>query len=108
MISRWSEWKRFPRAERGENIEAPISPGLYEVRIASTQAMFTFGIADNIALTLSVLPSKPRSFRTWFSRPLVRPPELEYRTCATSTKAEAKMAAEGMLSRRDNYLRGAA
>ena len=34
MISTWSEWKRYPRAERGENIEAPISPGIYEVRYA--------------------------------------------------------------------------
>src|SRR5581483_9457080 len=27
MISTWSEWKRYPRAGRGENLEAPISPG---------------------------------------------------------------------------------
>ena len=32
MISTWSEWKRYPRAGRGENIEAPITPGIYEVR----------------------------------------------------------------------------
>jgi hypothetical protein len=36
MISTWSEWKRYPRAARGENIEAPISPGLYEVRFAGS------------------------------------------------------------------------
>ena len=28
MISTWSEWKRYPRAGRGGNIEAPITPGL--------------------------------------------------------------------------------
>ena len=32
MISKWSEWKRYPRPGRGENIEAPITPGIYEVR----------------------------------------------------------------------------
>jgi len=31
MIARWSEWKRYPTPLRGENIEAPIGPGLYEV-----------------------------------------------------------------------------
>ena len=36
MISTWSEWKRYPRPGRGDNLEAPISPGIYEVRIAGT------------------------------------------------------------------------
>ncbi len=29
MISTWSEWKRYPRVGRGENIVAPISPGIF-------------------------------------------------------------------------------
>ena len=39
MISTWSEWKRYPRPGRGENLEAPISPGIYEVRIAANGAV---------------------------------------------------------------------
>jgi hypothetical protein len=35
-------------------------------------------------------------------------PELEYRTCATSTKADAKTAAERMIGRRETYMSGAA
>jgi len=31
-------------------------------------------------------------------------PELEYRTCATSSKADAKAAAERMIGRRDTYM----
>ena len=109
MISRWSGWKRFPRAHRGENIEAPICPGIYEIRIASSGALFSFGVSDNVAQTLSGLPLKPRSFRTWFAkRDQDLPPDLEYRTCTTSTKAEAKAVADGMIGRRDNYFRGAA
>lgn len=108
MISRWSEWKRFPRA-RGDNIEAPICPGIYEVRIASTGATFAYGTSDNLAQTLATLPLKARSFRTWFSRrAAVLIPELEYRTCATATRADAKAAADGMIGRRDTYMRGAA
>ena len=55
MITTWSEWKRYPRAGRGENIEAPISPGLYEVRFAGTGALHSFGAVDNVAQALSLL-----------------------------------------------------
>ena len=104
MISTWSEWKRYPRAGRDENIEAPITPGIYEVRDAATGALHSFGAVDNVAQALSQLGSK-----SWFGR---RGPatmqELEYRTCATSTKADAKAAAERMIGRRETYMSGAA
>ncbi len=109
MIGRWTEWKNFPKAERGEHIEAPIGAGIYEVREALTGALFAFGSADSVAQTLAGLTTRPRSFASWFG--LGRPPRnanLEYRTCATSTKAEAKIAAEGMIDRRETWLRGAA
>ena len=36
--------------DRGDNLEAPISPGIYEVRIAGTGALHSFGAVDNLAL----------------------------------------------------------
>jgi hypothetical protein len=106
MISKWSDWKRYPRAGKGENIEAPISPGIYEVRVAGTGALHAFDAVDNVAQALALLPvsSKP-----WFGRrePATLP-ELEYRTCATSTKAAATAAAERMIGRRETYMSGAA
>ena len=47
--------------------------------------------------------------KSWFGRrdPATLP-DLEYRTCATSTKADAKAAAERMIGRREIYLSGAA
>jgi hypothetical protein len=109
MIGRWTEWKRFPKAERGEQLEAPIGPGIYEVREASTGALFAFGSADSVAQTLAGLTTRPRSFASWFGFGApARDANLEYRTCATSTKAEAKIAAEGMIDRRETWLRGAA
>jgi hypothetical protein len=106
MISTWSEWKRYPRATRGENIEAPISPGLYEVRFAGSGALHTFGAVDNVAQALSMLPVSSKS---WFTRrEPVAMPDLEYRTCATSSKADAKAAAERMIGRRETYMSGAA
>ena len=106
MISTWSEWKRYPRAGRGENLEAPISPGVYEVRFAATGALHSFGAVENVAQALALLQAASRS---WFGRRgRMETPDLEYRTCATSTKAHAKAAAERMIGRRETYLSGAA
>jgi hypothetical protein len=106
MISTWSEWKRYPRAGRGENLEAPISPGIYEVRYASTGALHSFGAVDNLAQALALLSI---GSKWWFARrEPAKTPELEYRTCSTSTKADAKAVAERMIGRRETYLSGAA
>jgi hypothetical protein len=106
MISTWSEWKRYPRASRGENIEAPISPGIYEVRFAGSGALHSFGAVDNVAQALSMLPVASKS---WFARrEPIEMPDLEYRTCATSSRADAKAAAERMIGRRETYMSGAA
>jgi hypothetical protein len=109
MISCWSEWKRYPRPGRGENIEAPISPGIYEVRVAATGALFTFEAVDNIAQALSQLPVGRKSLTSWFGLRDASPmPELEYRICATSTRADAKAALERMVGRGQTYLKRAA
>ena len=106
MISTWSEWNRYPRMGRGENIVAPISPGIFEVRFASTGALHSFDAVDNIAQALAMLPVGSKS---WFGRrePAALP-DLEYRTCATSSRAAAKAAAERMIGRRETYMSGAA
>jgi hypothetical protein len=106
MISTWSEWKRYPRPGRGENIEAPITPGINEVRFTGTGALHSFGAVDNVAQALSLLSVGSKS---WFGRRETSDmPDLEYRTCATSTKADAKAAAERMIGRRETYMSGAA
>ena len=106
MISTWSEWKRYPRPGRGENIEAPITPGIYEARFAATGALHSFGAVDNVAQALSQLTAGAKS---WFGRRgSAIMPDLEYRTCATSSKANARAAAERMIGRRETYMSGAA
>ena len=106
MISKWSEWKRYPRPGRGENIEAPITPGLYEVRVAGTGALHSFEAVDNVAQALAQLQVGSPS---WFGRhDPASLPDLEYRTCATSSRADAKAAAERMIARRETYMSGAA
>jgi hypothetical protein len=105
MIATWSEWKRYPKAVRGEQLEAPIGPGIYEVRYASSGALFAFGAVDNLAQALASLATGPKSFVSWFGRrdPAALP-DLEYRTCATATREDAKVAAERMIGRRETFM----
>jgi len=47
--------------------------------------------------------------KSWFGRrEPAEMPDLEYRTCATSSKAAARPAAERMIGRRETYMSGAA
>ena len=110
MVHSWSSWKRFPDAESGEAVEAPIGPGVYEVRHSLTGRVIAFGPAGNVAQALSELKldggfgsSLVRLFRT---QPLVsRAVDLEYRTFATTSRAEAKSAAHRLLGLRQTAWR---
>jgi len=105
MIASWTEWKRYPKAARGETLEAPIGPGVYEVRHASSGALFAFGAVDNIAHTLSSITSGSKSLVSWFGRrgPAALP-DLEYRIFATLTREDAKVAAERLIGRREAFM----
>ena len=103
MIGPWSNWKPFPNALQGQHIEAPIGPGVYEVCHTSTQELVAFGHSSNVAQSLSnVLPANGRKwpFFRRAARPRYHSSELEYRTCATGTPAEARVAAEQLIGHR--------
>ena len=91
MVRTWSSWKRFPDAQSGDNVEAPIGPGVYEVRHSLTGRVVAFGATDHVAETLSELKLDRgvSLFARLFRRqPLVsRTADLEYRTCATGSRA---------------------
>ncbi len=109
MIRNWSSWKRFPNAERGEHVEAPIGPGIYEVRKVSNGDLAAFDAAANVAHALSALIGKSPSFswtrlfgggrRDWQEM------DLEYRTCPAASVNEAKVMAQTLLGRRQVYWR---
>jgi hypothetical protein len=105
MIASWSEWKRYPRAARNEKLEAPIGPGIFEVRHVSSGALFAFEASENLAHALSSIGSGSKSFVSWFGkRDTTMLPDLEYRTFATATRGEAKVAAERMIGRREAFM----
>src|ERR1700675_811095 len=106
MISTWSECERYPRPACEEEIQAPISLSIHEVRLAGSGALHSVSAVDNVAQALSQLTVGSKS---WFGRrEPTESPDLEYRTCATSSKADAKAAAERMIGRREIYMSGAA
>lgn len=100
----WSSWKRFPDAQVGGHIEAPIGPGVYEVRHTMTGRVVAFGHTANVANAISDLKLNGggNALTRMFTRqPLVsRVSDLEYRTCAAASRAEAKTTASRMLGLR--------
>ena len=104
MAQVWSSWKRFPDAEIGDHIEAPIGPGVYEVRHTMTGRVVAFGHAGNVANAISDL--KLNGGAGAFSRLFRRQPrvsrvnDLEYRTCAAASRAEAKTTAQRLIGLR--------
>ena len=109
MVQTWSSWKRFPDAQSGEHVEAPIGPGVYEVRHTMTGRVVAFGHAGNVANALADL--KLNGGASTFSRlfrkqPLVsRVSDLEYRTCAATSRAEAKTAVHRLIGLRQTAWR---
>jgi hypothetical protein len=109
MIGNWTGWKQFPNAQRGEHIEAPIGPGIYEVRHMASGDLAAFDASANVAYALSALLRKPpsRSWKKLFGgkNPSWLGHDLEYRTCAAATVGEAKMMAQCLLGRRQTFWR---
>ena len=109
MMQTWSGWKRFPDVQSGDHIEAPIGPGVYEVRHTMTGRLKAFGHARNVANAISEL--KLNVGLSPFARLFRRPPlvsrvaDLEFRTCAAASRADAKTAAQRLLGLRQNAWR---
>ena len=97
MVQTWSGWKRFPDVQAGGNVEAPIGPGVYEVRHTGTGRVVAFGHAGNVANAISELKfdgGVSTLARLFGREPLVsRVNDLEYRTCAAASRADAKTTA---------------
>ena len=106
MISTWSEWKRYPRPGAAKISKRRSRPASTKSAMPAPARCTPSARSTIVAQALALLPVGSKS---WFGRrDAVRSPDLEYRTCATSTKADAKAAAERMIGRRETYMSGAA
>ena len=104
----WTTWKRFPDVHRGDLVEAPIGPGVYEVRHVDTGELIAFGHAGNVANAIGELKLNGNAgmFAKLFNPSASIPvSELEYRTCAANSRAEAKVAASRLSGLRQQYWR---
>ena len=106
MVSPWTNWKRLPDPTLGESIEAPVGPGLYEVRRTSNGELAAFAPAANVAQAMAALRLHAQPV-SWLSIVRSRQPrdDYEYRTRATATKGEAKTVADSLRGRRNVYWR---
>ena len=90
-------WRKYRGPDFARNLRSPLR---------GTGALHSFEAVDNVAQALAQLSVGSKS---WFSRrDSAKLPDLEYRTCATSSKADAKAAAQRMIGRRETYMSGAA
>jgi hypothetical protein len=109
MVNCWGPWKPFPNSRSGGHVEAPIGPGVYEVRHRDTGEVVAFGDAASVAHALAGLMPKPVSGlrEALFGQKGIAYPseQLEYRTCAARTPAEARVVADRLRSRRQVYWR---
>ena len=103
MVTPWGTWKPFPDSRSGQHLDAPIGPGVFEVRHTGTGEQIAFGHSRNVAQSLSILAPKPASgFLAMFGRKGInhRTDELEYRTCTADSVYEAKTVVQRLSGRR--------
>ena len=104
----WTSWKRFPDVHSGGFVEALLGPGVYEVRHVDTGEVIAFGHAGNVANAIGELKLNGNAgmfARLFHASASIPVGELEYRTCATATKSEAKVAASRLSGLRQQYWR---
>ena len=102
----WTNWKPFPDPASGAPIEAPIGPGVFEVRRISSGDVVAFDHASNVARALaSIAAASPRM--RLFARRRSDADDLEYRTRAAATRVDARSIAARLNSQRKSYWRQA-
>lgn len=108
MVTVWIGWKKFPDAQHGESLQAPIGPGIYEVRNAATGEAIAFDYSDRVGGALcELIPSHAASLLRRLlrgNRIAPRSHDLEYRTIAASTKEDARRIAAQWSDRRHALL----
>ncbi len=72
MAQTWSTWKRFPDVKSGDAVEAPVGPGVYEVRHTMSGRLIAFGHSGNVAHTIAEL--KIHGGMSPFARLFRKPP----------------------------------
>ncbi len=106
MTMAWAAWRPFPLM--GARLDAPVGPGVYEVRDANTGETVAFDHSSSLVSDLAKLrPDEEKGFfHTLFGR---RRRDhgggLEFRVWPAASAREAKTIAGRLRSQRDIYMR---
>ena len=107
-MNNWKDWKPMPYPENCRRIEAPLGPGVYQIRNKTTKQLIQFGIGIECQKRMRSLFPAPfgtgkrnnADKRTYI---LQNWKDIEYRTLETSTREEAKII-EDNLKALNNHL----
>lgn len=107
-MSVWSNWNSIPSPQTCFNIEAPVGPGVYQVREKRTHRLIQFGIGVKCQKRMQSLYPPPFGSGTRNNSDkreyiLTNWKDLEYRTVSTNTRAEAALI-ERVLKSDNNHL----
>lgn len=91
---KWTQWRGFPDPRRRGYLEAPLGPGVYELRDTTDGRLVYCGCGGNVTYRMTSLLPRPlgagtrnnRRLREYVLSHLV---SLEYRTAACSSREEA-------------------
>ena len=103
----WTTWKPFPEPSTGAPIEAPVGPGVFEVRRVLNGEVVAFDHTANVARALASLSAASPRPRLFASRRRSEADDLEYRICAAPTNMDAKAIAARLNSQRRLFWRQA-
>ncbi len=89
-------------SHRGEHLNAPVGPGVYELRSATTGDLIAFGHSPNVASTLS-RQLAPTFWDRWFRKSRLDVRDVEYRTMGATSPRTARDHAQSIERRREAY-----
>lgn len=107
MNQRWSKWRQFPDPRKGESLVAPFGPGCYELRHGPQLVLF--GKGNNVAHRVTSLLPAPLGAGTRNNEGkrryvLENLANIQYRTLACMTAAEAGRLEQELKAARSAYL----
>lgn len=91
----WTEWAPFPDPRRQEFLNAPLGPGVYELRRRETGELVLRGQGRNCAYRMTSLLPAPLGQGTRNNQQkrdyvFENLQNIEYRSCACETQGDAK------------------
>ena len=104
----WCKWKPMPSPDECRKIEGPVGPGVYQVKNIKTNELIQFGIGVECRKRMkSFFPAPHGSGKrnNSYKREYILKhwQHQQYRTLATETRAQAKLAKD-KIKAKNNHL----